>query len=909
MNLKNFKIFTKETFVLLFTFLLVVATGILILYAAGIDVRVIVSRPSPTYPVADHFVLSGIPEFIYQNESQSLKVTVKDKNETLVFNYNGTVHLTSSDPNALLPADHKFSPEEDGGIYTFSPIIFKTPGKHWIKAEDIENPSISGLLNTTVLQKIGYFTIENYPQETKAGVPFSQGIKVSVYDENGNLFENYQGSVYFTSSDPLAELYFSEENKYRFTSEDKGVHVFEGENFILKTEGYQTITVTDGLSFATTDKILVKEAPYSIEITAPSEVTAGEEFDLLVEIKDKNGNLISDYEGTIELSSSDPKSEIPESYKFTLEDKGKKTFKIRLKTKGLQEIKIVEKETNLTVSSQIKVNPGPTSLTKSTIEIHPSKVKADGKEFARITVTLVDEFENPIENHEVEVFSNQTGDLFEPINPFTDSEGKASFLIRSTSAHLSKISAKDRTLNVFLSKTAVVAFFIEFKEEKEKKIPFIFPTITPLPPPLLAPDPQDFTEENKTLNPSPNFLGTTISNAEVSLYLNDQFIGKIKSDKAGKFSFRIPKKLTPGSYQIYAIVKDSLGRTSPKSAIISFEIIEKIKPELPPIGGIQKIKKSTSEIIVNLRTNPTLRKVAKIGIPTAAGVVVLTGISFLLQILASLADLLALLSYLFSWLLELIGIKKRAEKWGIVYNAASKVPIDLAIVRVLKAKKLIRTKVTDKLGRFGFLLGKGKYTLLVTKPGFLFPSKQLKGLKIDGKYKNLYFGGLISIRSEKESAKINVNIPLDPKEKAKIKFIDKLRTFVTNLFWPVWILGFLTNIFSSFIYPSVVNGLIFLFYILILLLRKILLGTSPRPWGRVLDKKTKKPIANATVRIIDAREKKILETKITDKYGRFNFILPKGKYYLKVIAPGYKPFKGKVFELKTGEMFKGDVLL
>lgn len=41
--------------------------------------------------------------------------------------------------------------------------------------------------------------------------------------------------------------------------------------------------------------------------------------------------------------------------------------------------------------------------------------------------------------------------------------------------------------------------------------------------------------------------------------------------------------------------------------------------------------------------------------------------------------------------------------------------------------------------------------------------------------------------------------------------------------------------------------------------------------------------------------------QVTDKSGRYSFLVPEGTYYLRVEAPGYLPFEGKSFKVKTGE--------
>lgn len=71
-------------------------------------------------------------------------------------------------------------------------------------------------------------------------------------------------------------------------------------------------------------------------------------------------------------------------------------------------------------------------------------------------------------------------------------------------------------------------------------------------------------------------------------------------------------------------------------------------------------------------------------------------------------------------------------------------------------------------------------------------------------------------------------------------------------------------------------------------------------WGIVYDSKTKRPVENTIVRIFDAEYHKVLETKVTDEEGRFEFLVKPGKYYLTATKEGYR-FPSKVKENYHGE--------
>ena len=58
-----------------------------------------------TVTVYPFFAVTGLPASIEAGTLQTMTVTALDANGNPVTNYTGTVHFTSSDPNALLPAN------------------------------------------------------------------------------------------------------------------------------------------------------------------------------------------------------------------------------------------------------------------------------------------------------------------------------------------------------------------------------------------------------------------------------------------------------------------------------------------------------------------------------------------------------------------------------------------------------------------------------------------------------------------------------------------------------------------------------------------------------------------------------------------------------------------------------------
>src|SRR5262249_32280998 len=136
-------------------------------------------------------------------EAFTVTLTAQDAAGNALTGYHGTVHFTSSDPQAVLPADYTFVPA-DGGSHTFS-VALKTAGAWAISAADTASSIRSGILGHSVQSgPTSRFAVVGFPSPVSPG---SDGLfTVSAQDAYGNSTPEYQGTIHFTSSDPAALL-------------------------------------------------------------------------------------------------------------------------------------------------------------------------------------------------------------------------------------------------------------------------------------------------------------------------------------------------------------------------------------------------------------------------------------------------------------------------------------------------------------------------------------------------------------------------------------------------------------------------------------------------------------------------------------------------------------------------------
>jgi FG-GAP-like repeat len=182
------------------------------------------------------FAVSGFPSPATAGTAHTLTVAARDTAGGLLANYAGTVHFTSSDPQADLPADYTFT-AADHGTHTFT-VTLKTAGPQGITVTDTAVPDLSGSQTGVVVNPAAAsrFDLAGFPSTTTSGDAGS--FRVTAYDAYGNQATGYAGTVHFTSSDGQATL----PADYTFTASDAGTASFLAS---LVTVGRQSLTAAD----------------------------------------------------------------------------------------------------------------------------------------------------------------------------------------------------------------------------------------------------------------------------------------------------------------------------------------------------------------------------------------------------------------------------------------------------------------------------------------------------------------------------------------------------------------------------------------------------------------------------------------------------------------------------------------
>ncbi|WP_143393713.1 beta strand repeat-containing protein [Fimbriiglobus ruber] len=276
----------------------------------------------------------------------SITVYARDLFGNVIPNYTGTVHFSSSDPNATLPADTTLT----NGIGTFN-VTFNTDGNQTITVTDTSNPSFTATTDQiVVIGLVTHLGVTAAPTTTPAGSQIQ--VTVAALDASDNEVSGYNGTIHFTSSDTAAGL----------PADQVGNGAYA---VILSTVGSQTITVTDTADSSingTSNLVTVTPAAATqFAISAPATVTAGTPFTFTVTALDPFGNVATGYTGTVHFDSTNGTASLPADATLT---NGTGTFTATLNTAGIQTITATDTASSFSdTSGSITVTPVVTPRT------------------------------------------------------------------------------------------------------------------------------------------------------------------------------------------------------------------------------------------------------------------------------------------------------------------------------------------------------------------------------------------------------------------------------------------------------------------------------------------------------------------------------------------------------------------
>lgn len=278
---------------------------------------------------------------------------------------------------------------------------------------------------------------------------------------------------------------------------------------------------------------------------------------------------------------------------------------------------------------------------------------------------------------------------------------------------------------------------------------------------------------------------------------------------------------------------------------------------------------------------------------------------------ALLGGILYIPIYLFELLLGLLswlGLRKKGEYAGFVYDSGSKEPISQAIVRVYDTeKRLVWTDVTGSRGSFDLALDDGTFSINVTSSNHSFPSKVIFG-KADYPLENVYHGENFVVN---EGVIPQFSIPMDHRELGWFKSIwiairSRLSVLFKVLSIVLFLFGLVFSIYTYYINPNIFNLIIIVLYIPSFLLVVKALFKRGLDYGIVKDIEGN-TVSDISVGLRDVEYKKIVGKRVTDGKGRYRFVVDPGSYTVEVLDTGYEIVS--IEEKKLKELSDNSVLI
>jgi hypothetical protein len=271
----------------------------------------------------------------------------------------------------------------------------------------------------------------------------SAPLELVALDASNHVARNFTGTVTFSSSDTGATLPVD----YTFTAHDRGRHLFQ---ITLATPGSDTVTATDAADTISGDTTVnVDPAPVATHflVYTPEDTTVGASTNVVVVALDASNHRVSDYAGTVNLTTSDPGVTTPVSYAFTSSDHGVHVFQETFATMGVQTVTATDAANSaLTGTASLNVNPAPVATHFAVLTRGPIIA---GTPFSLEVVAL------DASNHRVPDYagtihftSSATGDTLPADYTFAASDqGKHLFQVTLANAGSDTLTVSDGTLS------------------------------------------------------------------------------------------------------------------------------------------------------------------------------------------------------------------------------------------------------------------------------------------------------------------------------------------------------------------------------------------------------------------------------------------------------------------------------
>lgn len=252
------------------------------------------------------------------------------------------------------------------------------------------------------------------------------------------------------------------------------------------------------------------------------------------------------------------------------------------------------------------------------------------------------------------------------------------------------------------------------------------------------------------------------------------------------------------------------------------------------------------------------------------------------------------------WLLSLYAIpwRKRTKKgqaWGIVFDKEQEEPLMFATVKLYEGAVIVAEKVTDRDGKYGFIVNKGKYSIVVEHPDY---NTHKEDIVVEQEEERVGRDLALTLR---ERADKNIE---ETKEKS---LKEKIRISIFKINAVIFVLGLIWSVVVVIVDPRFLSYIVAGIYAVQIIVLILMSLNKKKDWGMVYEVSTRTGLAGSFVRLFSVAEQRQLDVEMVDIEGRYGFQIAKGEYLLSADKPGYilseKDIKGGSVEKSPVKTF------
>ncbi|MCA9386586.1 carboxypeptidase regulatory-like domain-containing protein [Candidatus Dojkabacteria bacterium] len=248
-------------------------------------------------------------------------------------------------------------------------------------------------------------------------------------------------------------------------------------------------------------------------------------------------------------------------------------------------------------------------------------------------------------------------------------------------------------------------------------------------------------------------------------------------------------------------------------------------------------------------------------------------------------------------LLSILFGKSNTNPWGVITSAVDNKPVPFAVCQIFTqgSQFKVTQSISDLDGRYGFILSPGKYRLEIKQSGF----KQFD-LDID-----IDEGQESVIRDVKL---LPINQTGDYSENIFQQLFKVLLVVYKKISIFMFVFGYIFSIISMIIAPSFANFIIFSIFTTTILVYFLPILFKRSQFASIVDVETGLRIPFAQIKIFNSNTWQLIDSKVTNYNGLFDFYGEAGTYGIVVEARGYQ-FPSSKNKYPTAGKNRNNVLL